>query len=425
MKTETVKNELLGESYSKITHDSGLCIYVYPKAGYSSSYAVFGTKYGSIDTCFRRAGEQSYNRIPAGTAHFLEHKLFESEELDAFERFSKTGASANAYTSFDRTCYLFSCTDHFSENLGILVDFVRSPYFSEETVRKEQGIIGQEIDMYRDSPSWQSFFNLIRAMYRNHPVNIDIAGTKESIAQISADTLYSCYNTFYDLSNMVLAVAGNVTAEQTLEICDKYLSPSSVSGIERVFDNEPDCVVQKEITEKLSVNVPLFSFGYKETGSKEEKSERDEIIKRIIIDICTGTSSQLYKQLLEGGYINQSFAGEYFSGSGFAATLFSGESHKPREAAARAAEAIEKIKREGISSAEFERSRRKLYGQAVTFFNDVDGIANSFVSVHFKNEGLFSDFEELKTITADEVNAVLADTFDADRAALSVVEGVD
>ena len=218
-----IENEILGEGYYSIDHKSGLKILVYPKPEYTSTYAVFGTKYGSIDTRFKRSDTESFTEIPAGTAHFLEHKLFESEELDAFQRYAKTGASANAYTSFDRTCYLFACTGHFKENFEILLDFVRHPYFTEATVQKEQGIIGQEIDMYKDSPEWECLFNLLECLYHKHPVKIDIAGTKESIAEITAEMLFSCYETFYNLSNMALAVAGKTTVEEVLEIADRLL----------------------------------------------------------------------------------------------------------------------------------------------------------------------------------------------------------
>ncbi|NLL63652.1 MAG: insulinase family protein [Ruminococcaceae bacterium] len=217
-----IKNSLLGDLYYEIDHKSGLKIFVYPKVGYESSYAVFGTNYGSIDTFIKRQGEDAI-KIPEGTAHFLEHKLFESEEQDAFERFATTGASANAFTSFDKTCYLFSCSNKFAENLEILLDFVQHPYFTQETVEKEQGIIGQEIKMYQDVPSWQVLFNLFRCLFHNHPVKIDIAGTVESIAEISAELLYDCYNNFYNLDNMVLACAGNTTVEEVLSVVDRIV----------------------------------------------------------------------------------------------------------------------------------------------------------------------------------------------------------
>ena len=204
MNINEIKSDILNEKYYKINHPSGLTVYVLPKENYSSAYAVFGTKYGSIDTRFKRSDSDKWTEVPEGIAHFLEHKLFESEDLDAFERYAKTGASANAYTSFDKTCYLFQCSSNFKENLKILLDFVQNPYFTPQTVQKEQGIIGQEITMYYDVPGWMSTFNLLRCLYKNHPVRIDIAGTVDSIAQITDKLLYDCYNTFYNLHNMAL-----------------------------------------------------------------------------------------------------------------------------------------------------------------------------------------------------------------------------
>ena len=197
-----VVSERLGERYFEIEHDSGLKMIVYPKENYASSYVIFGTRYGSIDTAFRLNDDREFICVPEGIAHFLEHKLFESEEIDAFDRYSKTGANANAYTSFDRTCYLFSCTGKLKENLEILLDFVTHPYFTEQTVQKEQGIIGQEIKMTQDDPNWALLFSVLQAMYKYHPVQIEIAGTVESIQDIDPALLYRCYNAFYDLHNM-------------------------------------------------------------------------------------------------------------------------------------------------------------------------------------------------------------------------------
>jgi predicted Zn-dependent peptidase len=189
MRTREIKSERTGERYLEIDHPSGLKIVLYPKEGYTSTYAVFGTKYGSIDRSFKKSGDEKIHEVPAGIAHFLEHKLFESEDGDAFEKYAKTGASANAYTSFDATCYLFSCTENLMESLEILMNFVQNPYFTAQTVEKEQGIIGQEIRMYDDDPQWRVMFNLLGALYHNHPVKIDIAGSVESIAEINADLL--------------------------------------------------------------------------------------------------------------------------------------------------------------------------------------------------------------------------------------------
>ena len=240
---QVITGKQVGDSYWKIQHPSGLTILLYPKENCSTTYAIFGTRYGSIDNCFQRSDEPAPETVPEGIAHYLEHKLFESEDGDAFERYAKTGASANAFTSFESTCYLFSCTDKLYESLEILLDFVQSPYFTEQTVQKEQGIIGQEIKMYDDDPSWRVMFNYLKAMYHSHPIKEDIAGTVESIAKITPELLYRCYNTFYNLGNMVLALAGNFDKEKVLEVCDRMLKPAEPVSVRRVF-SQPDSIVR-------------------------------------------------------------------------------------------------------------------------------------------------------------------------------------
>ena len=220
-----IRSPQTGDEYTHIRHKSGLNILVYEMDGFSTTQAMFGTKYGSINTQFKTASDNNYCTVPEGIAHFLEHKLFENEDCDVFDLYAKTGANANAYTSFDKTCYFFSCSDHFQESLEILLSFVQSPYFTPESVAKEQGIIGQEIRMCDDDPGWRVLFNMLCGLYQKHPVRIDIAGTIDSIAQITDELLYRCYRTFYNLHNMVLAVAGNCKVDEVLEVADRLLKP--------------------------------------------------------------------------------------------------------------------------------------------------------------------------------------------------------
>lgn len=417
-----VKSERLGESYFEIDHPSGLKILVYPKKNYAATYAVFGTRYGSIDTEFRLNGEEKFTSVPEGIAHFLEHKLFESEDLDAFERYAKTGASANAYTSFDKTCYLFSCTGKFQESLEILLDFVTHPYFTEKTVQKEQGIIGQEIQMCRDEAGWEALFSLLRAMYKTHPVRIDIAGTVESIAEITPELLYKCYETFYNFSNMVLCVAGNVTPDEVLSVADRLLKPQKPIRIERKFHREPREVAESYTEETLSVAFPIFSLGFKEAVETPERSLREILISDIILEAVAGKTSAFYSELLEAGLINTSFESEYFCGYGYAAWIFTGESPDGREVQKRITARIRALQESGISEADFERIRKKLYGRSIMQFNDIDGIANAMVSAYFCKEGLFDETEILQSLTLDEVNARLRTALQTDCASLSVIK---
>ena len=421
MEIKEMVNELLNEKYYKINHTSGLTIYVFPKENYSTTYAVFGTKYGSIDTVFRKPGEEKYTEVPEGIAHFLEHKLFESEELDAFERFAKTGASANAYTSFDKTCYLFSCSGNFKENLDILLDFVRHPYFTQKTVEKEQGIIGQEIRMYRDVPDWRVLFNLLCAMYKNHPVRIDIAGTEDSIAEISADLLYKCYEDFYNLGNMALAVAGNVSVEEVIDSADKLLTTDESFEIDRKFIEEEKEVVTDYVEEKLSVACPIFSLGFKETWSTPERTLKEELLGNIILEAIAGNTSDLYKDLIEKELINPTFSTEYFTGYGYSAMIFSGESKDPKKTSEIIKEKVKEIKEAGISEEDFERARKKLYGREIMSYNDVDELANNLIAADFMNEGLFDEFETLKILTCGEANEFLSKILEEKYSALSVI----
>ncbi len=417
-----IKSDILREKYYEIDHKSGLKVLVMPKTNYSSTYAVFGTKYGSIDTKFKRSDKDEYTEVPEGIAHFLEHKLFESEDLDAFERYAKTGASANAYTSFDKTCYLFSCSNNFEANLEILLDFVQHPYFTKETVEKEQGIIGQEIQMYYDVAGWMSTFNLLKCFYHNHPVKIDIAGTKESISQITDKLLYDCYNTFYNLHNMALVVVGDVTPEQVEAICDKCLIDAKPLEIERVFEDEPRSIVKPYEEYNLQVSMNVFSFGYKEEFSKDSLSLKTILETQLILEIIAGKTSNLYNDLVKKGLINDSFSKEYFYGNGYASIIFEGESSNPKEVANEIKKAVKELKASGISKEEFETIRRNSYGKEIMGYNDTDGIANAMISSYFNGINIFDSLDVYKNITVEDLEKRLANIMDEEYSALSVVK---
>ena len=421
MNIKEIKNELLNEKYYDIDHPSGLKILVMPKENYSSTYAIFATKYGSIDTMIQMK-DGSFKEIPEGTAHFLEHKLFESEDLDAFERFAKTGASANAYTSFDRTGYLFSCSANFKKNLEILLDFVQNPYFTQATVEKEQGIIGQEIDMYKDVPDWEVMFNCLMNMYHNLPVRIDIAGTHESIAQISAETLYGCYDNFYNLHNMVLSVAGNVSVDEVIEVADKMLKPVEGKMAQRKVIDEPKEVVSSYVEEKLSVATPQFMFGFKENRDTPERTAKEEVTMEILLDMISGQSSELYRRLFDGKLINNSFGFEYFTGFGYSCVFFAGESTDPKAVADEIVKEIKSFRENGFDKAAFDRTKKKLYGRMIMGMNDVDGIANNMAISYFAGEDIFTDFEIYKTVTLEDVEELFKNTLDENYSVLSVIK---
>ena len=423
MKIKEIKNELLGESVFCMKHPSGLNIMVMPKEGYSSTYAIFATKYGSIDTSVANE-DGGFDPIPEGTAHFLEHKLFECEDLDAFELFSKTGASANAYTSFDRTAYLFSCSENFEQSLEILLDFVQKPYFTQETVEKEQGIIGQEIRMYQDEPDWQVMFNLLRALYCKHPVRIDIAGTQESIAEIDAELLYKLYNNFYNLSNMVLCVCGNTDCETVLRVADKKLKKAKGERAKRNFVPEAPTPVQDYIEEKLSVATKQFMLGYKEDLKKPEVKLEDELASSIMLEAVAGKSSELFNDLLAEGLVDMGFSTEFFNGFGYSCCMLGGTSSDPERTAAIIRERIEKLCTTGISPEAFERAKRKLYGRTVMGYNDIDHMANLLMSLYFGGYAPFDELEASKNITLERVNRRLR-KLKTEYSALSVISPIE
>lgn len=419
MNITEIKSELTGDSYYKIKHQSGLEIYVYPKEGYKSAYAIFGTKYGSINTCFSVDGKDKIT-VPDGIAHYLEHKLFESEEGDAFVRYAETGANANAYTSFEKTCYLFSCTDKFEQSLEILLDFVQSPYFTAQTVAKEQGIIGQEIKMYDDDPNWRVMFNMLEGMYKNHPVRIDIAGTVESIAQITAEKLYEVYNVFYNLNNMALCVSGNVTVEQVLKTADKMLKSCEKHEITNYFENEPYEVNTPFVEQTFPVSMPLFNLGFKEKADKALDS-KTLAQTDILLSMLASNTSSLYRSLMDSNLINSSFSYELFEGPGYCSVIFGGESRAPKQAAEMIKQYITKVKSEGLDKDEFEIAKKAVYGDAVSSLNSVSSIANSIIDYHFSGNELFSYIDAVSNACFEDIENRLSEMLDVCNCTLSVV----
>lgn len=415
-----IKSELTGDSYYKINHSSGLVIYVYPKEGYKSAYAIFGTKYGSINTAFSVDGGKKIT-VPDGIAHYLEHKLFESEDGDAFARYAKTGANANAYTSFEKTCYLFSCTENFEQSLEILLDFVQEPYFTAQTVQKEQGIIGQEIKMYDDSPDWRVMFNMLEGMYKNHPVRIDIAGTVETIAEITAEKLYQVYNVFYNLNNMALCVSGNVTVDGVLKIADKMLKPCEKHEITNYFEEEPYEVNTEFVEQTFPVSMPMFNLGFKEKADKmlDEKSLAQT---DILLYMLASDTSTLYRSLMDANLINSSFSYELFEGPGYCSVIFGGESRAPKQAAEMIKQYISRVKKEGLKKEDFEIAKKAVYGDAVSSLNSVSSVSNSIIDYHFSGNNLFTYIDEVSNASFEDVLQRLSQMLDVCNCTLSVVK---
>ena len=422
MLTESVASRRLGEGYTRIEHPSGLTLMLCPMKGYSTAYALFAARCGSIDDSFS-TGDGEMVQVPNGIAHFLEHKLFESEEGDAFEQYAKTGASANAYTSFDRTAYLFGCTDRFRESLEILLNLVTTPYFTEQTVQKEQGIIGQEIRMYDDDPDWRVYFNLLGALYQEHPIRIDIAGTVESIAEISADLLYRCYNAFYNLNNMVLSIAGNFEIKDVVEACDKILKPAAPVRVSTREVQEPDEIRTRRVEQTLEVAAPLFQIGFKGRAKSYRENILAQVTGELVCDLIAGESTALYRELYDEGLINAVFDTEVMAGPNYLVNIFSGESRDPDAVFARLTDGVRALQERGISEEDFERARRAAYGRYVGIYGNVESMAGMMVLAKLADFGAYEPLDLLGELTLNDAQAFLRENFDTERCALSVVRG--
>jgi len=415
------KHPLLGDTLYTETHKSGLQVVVWPMPEASSAYAVFATKYGSIYNVLPMA-DGGTEEVPEGIAHYLEHKLFESEQGDAFRQFAETGASANAYTTFDRTAYLFHASENILPSLDILLNFVQDPYFTPETVQKEQGIIGQEIRMGEDMPGRRVLFNMLKGLFHNHPVRVDIAGTVESIAKITPELLYRCYYRYYNLHNMCLVVAGHITPDEVMDACDRLLKPAEEWVPDNYVIDEPATAAQEYVEDKMAVAAPLFYLGFKEPVV----SHTPKMLAgaRMLIDLISGKSSPLYTRLLEEGLINDQFEVEYFGGPDYGIWLFGGESSDPKRVKEMVANEILRLQQEGLDAAAVEAVRRGAYGRLVAGLDDPSDCAELILSHIVDGVEPLSELNALADITLEELTAQLVQRFDVSACTLSVVNPV-
>ncbi|MBM6997133.1 insulinase family protein [Paenibacillus sp. DXFW5] len=422
---ETIRYDALQETLYRETMENGLQVYVLPKPGFQKTYATFSTKYGSIDNHFRVEGQEDI-AVPDGIAHFLEHKMFEEPEGDIFATFASQGASANAFTSFDQTVYLFSATENIPANLETLVNFVQHPYFTDQNVEKEKGIIGQEIGMYRDNPDWRVYFGLIEAMYKVHPVHIDIAGTVESIGTITKETLYTCYNAFYHPSNMLLFVVGGVDPEEVFKLVrdnqeKKEYKPQGT--INRLFEAEPQGVSEKRRESRLPVSQPKCLFGFKETrlGLTGEELLRRDLATKLALDLLFGASTKLYQKLYDMDLISDSFGHEYNSNPNYAFSAIGGDTKDPDRMLAVIKEETEALLASGFHQEDFERARKKKIGGYLRMLNSPENIAHEFTRYNFRGGDLFAVLPLYESLTLEDINARLREHIDWEQLAVSIV----
>ncbi|MDI3534283.1 MAG: hypothetical protein PWQ82_648 [Thermosediminibacterales bacterium] len=406
--------------------DNGLSVFLMRKKGYNKKFAIYATHYGSIDNEFVIPGEEKPIKVPDGIAHFLEHKLFEEEYGSVMDRFAEQGASSNAYTNYTTTAYLFSCTDRFYENLDLLIDFVQKPYFTKENVEKEKGIIEQEIRMYLDDPGWRVFMNLLKALYHKHPVRIDIAGSVESIRQIDMDTLYKCYETFYNPENMVLFAVGDFDEAEALNKIESNFKKRKyeVHGkIKRFYPEEPKEIYKTKIVENLSVSEPLFHMGFKDTdvGYDGSKLLKKDITTRILLDMILGRSSKLYRQLYEEGLIDDRFSLDYEGQKDYGFCVIGGPTRDPEMLHDRILKGLEEYKVKGLNKEDYERNKKKMIGNYIKGFNSPEFIATTFISYHFKNINILQYLEYLNIITFKDVEERFSSFLDPKYHSYSVI----
>lgn len=392
--------------YEKLSN--GLDVYILPKPGFNKTYATFTTKYGSIDNVFVPMEKKEYMHVPDGIAHFLEHKLFEKEDHDAFQLFSKQGASSNAFTSFTRTAYLFSCTSNVDTNLSTLLDFVQSPYFTEKTVEKEKGIIGQEIQMYQDNPDWRLYFGLIESMYEKHPVKIDIAGTIQSISAITKDLLYECYNTFYHPSNMLLFIVGPVDPGKMMDLIRENQTKKDYSKqpeIKRSFEEEQDEVATKKLVIPMSVQTPKCLVGIK--GKRPKYTGREklkyELMISLLLDCLFGKSSSNYEQLYHDELIDDTFSYDYTEETSFGFAMIGGDTKEPDELAKRITTILLQTNDSTLSEEVVARAKKKKIGGFLRSLNSPEYIANQFTRYSFNGSNLFDVLSILEEITVQDI----------------------
>ncbi|PFO05856.1 peptidase M16 [Bacillus sp. AFS076308] len=413
---DQLQEELFHEKMS-----NGLNVYILPKKGFNKTYATFTTKYGSVDNTFVPLGKDEYVKVPDGIAHFLEHKLFEKEDGDVFQQFSRQGASANAFTSFTRTAYLFSSTSDVEKNLETLIDFVQSPYFSEKTVEKEKGIIGQEITMYDDNPDWRLYFGLIQNLYQNHPVKIDIAGTIESIADIDKDWLYECYNTFYHPSNMLLFIVGPVDPDKIMtQVRDNQAKKDykDMPEIKRKFEEEPLQAAEKKQVLQMNVQTSKTLLGIKalhvdQTG---EVLLKNELTMNVLLDLLFGKSSENYNKLYDEGLVDETFSYDYTQEQGFGFAMVGGDTGEPDKLAERLKQVLLDAKQGSVFNEEqLGRAKKKKIGAFLRAVNSPEYIANQFTRYAFNDMNLFDVVPTLEKITLQDVQKLASEVISEER----------
>jgi predicted Zn-dependent peptidase len=411
----------LGETLYKTVLSNGLSVAVVPRAGFNRKIAYFVTDFGGIHRDFTVNGE--HIQVPGGIAHYLEHKLFDMPDMDVTARFASMGASPNAFTSYDITAYYFNCTDHFEACLQLLLQFVSTPYFTEESVQKEQGIIGQEIGMNEDNPDTRIFENLVSAMYRVHPVTVPILGTRESIAQITPQLLEACHRAFYRPKNMLLCVVGDVDPEAVCQMAENIL-PADTLVVSRVDAWQEEMTVKESVVRQtMEVAMPMFQLGFKcEPLGLGESAVRGEAVGELAAEVLFGESSRLYLQLYEEGLIDSSFGGGFDTLDGLAMLTAYGDSRNPEAVRDAILQEAQRIVQEGVPGETLLRLKRSAMGRRVRELDSFDSTAFRVCAYHLSGFDYFRFPEIYAAVEEADILDFLSRVVRQERCALSIVE---
>ncbi|GAK01554.1 EF-P 5-aminopentanol modification-associated protein YfmH [Geomicrobium sp. JCM 19055] len=422
---EKLHYEQLGETLYKETLDNGLKVYILPRQENNKTFSIFTTNYGSIDDQFTPMNEDEVVKVPDGIAHFLEHKLFEDEEGDVFDTFSRRGAQTNAFTSFTRTAYLFSSTSGVKDNVKTLIDFVQKPYFTKESVAKEQGIIEQEIRMYEDDADWRLFFGLIAALYEKSTVRVDIAGTVSSIQDITKDMLYQCYETFYHPSNMVLFIVGPVDPDEMLTLVKENQAGKTFKEqgeITRIYGDEPETSYKKEDTLHMNVQTPKVLLGFKEANDDYPLEGLSyELAMQMLLDIMFGPSSEAYEEMYREGIIDSSFSTDFTMERSFGFSAIGGDTKDPDALVKKVRETIRSYKQKALSEEEMAITKKRKIGSFLKQLNSSEFIATQFTRYEMNNDDLFEVVPKLEALTLDDLEKVLQRHFVDDHSSIMKV----
>lgn len=408
----------LGEAVRRQRLPNGLEVCVVPKPEYAKKYAFFAVRYGGMDTRFSLQGR--WMDTPAGIAHYLEHKMFDTKDGSAMQALSQNGAEPNAFTSNAMTAYYFDSTKHFEENLKILLSFVSQPYFTKESVAKEQGIIRQEIRMMEDSPDYQIYIRLLQAMYGGHAAATSVVGSVESIAQITHQTLYDCHRAFYTPSNMILTVVGDVDERCVADLAGQVLPREGGPEVPRDYAQAPQTPPQRQCVMEMEVSAPQFLVGFRCPPAPEGQAHlQDAVLGEMALDVLMGESSPLYRRLYEQGLINQSFGGTYETLPGAAYLCAGGDSPDAQAVIDAILEEVRRIGREGVEEAYFQRLRRAALGASLRGLNSFENIAVSLTEGYFHGYDPFLFPQVFQQITGADVAAFLTRNVTPEGMALS------